>query len=180
MNAAAFMMNIPDDVFRLIIHELPDSQTFARFTRVSKRMSRLCLDTKMQDVMKAKFITTQQIFTTGRYIMRSIMDGVPHGDELRYDDNGTLIGKCQWKRGNQDGAEETYFEDGSLQHIIHWKMGRRDGLEEAYRESGKIRYQCGWVKDNRDGTEIMVSGNGHVRTIEWDRGQIKYQIYGSP
>ena len=160
-------MHIPDDVFRLIIHELPDSVTFARFTRVSKRMSNLCLDKKIQDAMKVKFITTLRLKTPLGYIMRQMMNGIPHGDELRYRADGTLNGRCQWRRGNQDGAEESYFNDGNLQHIIHWKMGHRDGLEKAYQEPGRIRYQCDWVNDKRHGAEIIIEHSYHyVETIK--------------
>ncbi|HEY3599916.1 MAG TPA: toxin-antitoxin system YwqK family antitoxin [Paraburkholderia sp.] len=71
----------------------------------------------------------------GQLVSRvAVMNGVPHGDTVRYTPNGTPAFEARFEHGVLNGALRTYDEQGSLVQHAHYVGGKLHGVSALYRD----------------------------------------------
>jgi len=83
----------------------------------------------------------------------TIRDGVPHGNEIGYDEGGRMLWKYIYVNGNQHGIQEAYYPNGTVMLSFTYVNGIKHGPASSYRLDGalqkKVMYKNGRLTGRR-------------------------------
>jgi len=67
-----------------------------------------------------------------------IRNGVPHGTEIGYDEQGRVLWKKPYKNGKIDGIYKEYYQNGDVMASHTYENGVKNGLAQTYSKDGSI------------------------------------------
>lgn len=98
------MEHIPKDILRLLILEGLNAKAFHTFSLVNRLFSELCLDERIQSVLRVKFLVSKEIVKVEcKVIEKYLPNGMKEGLEEWWNENGRLIIRCSRKNGMMMG-----------------------------------------------------------------------------
>lgn len=113
-------------------------------------------------------------------------EGLKHGKEQKYTENGTLLEEFTHSKGELHGTYSKFFMDGKLYHSIDYKNGKKEGKVVDYFDDGNIQTES-YYKDGklngkvesfmRNGKlgilENYMAGEKHGKQARWNEDGIK-------
>lgn len=93
------------------------------------------------------------------------------GQAQRWYDDGSLMARVPYVKGQKDGLETRYNRAGDVTLKYHWKDDRLNGLQSSYYASGQLEREVMRQDGHEVGTEKMYYADGKPQaTVTWKDG----------
>jgi antitoxin component YwqK of YwqJK toxin-antitoxin module len=89
-----------------------------------------------------------------------VEEGIKHGLEKVYHDNGKIAFTVNNIEGQRDGDLNWYDQQGNHLEVMPYVMGKRHGTNKIYYANGKLRSEVNYVNDKKEGTEKLYFDTG--------------------
>ena len=80
----------------------------------------------------------------------------------KYNENGTLRERREYKNGKTDGLSKFFNTNGQLLGETTYKNGKRNGIEKVYYENGKLEYEIKYKDGQPDGNMKFYDEDGNL------------------
>ena len=91
-------------------------------------------------------------------------NGLPHGIEKMYDEDGSLFRTSTSVNGVLDGVVRTYFKSGELRSETDWKNGKAHGMMTYYYKDGTVKTASPYVHGSVEGIVRTYYSTGELCT----------------
>lgn len=92
------------------------------------------------------------------------VDGMYHGNELRYHENGTIKSSEFFRDGKSEGTVVTYFNNGTVAKKFETKNSLIEGQYDAYFQDGNLYANAQFIKGNVVGDAERFYLNQQIMT----------------
>lgn len=130
-----------------------------------------CCEVDVSDELVATRENYHELHYDGYYVHDK-----PHGKERfwHYSNNTQMAIEVHWLEGLLHGIEREWYEDGTLLRECTWRYDRAHGVEREWYEDGTLQYECTWIYGLLHGVEWLFHGNGKLhRKRRWNVGKIR-------
>jgi len=81
--------------------------------------------------------------------MAHIRNGVRHGEEIGYDEEGRVLWRYFFVNGKEEGLQKAFYPNGDLMISYNYKNGIKDGEAQTFGKDGlvikKVMYKKGSI-----------------------------------
>lgn len=91
--------------------------------------------------------------------------GLKHGVQKTFWENGSIKGEYGWSHGVADGTVREYSDDGKLISVGHFTNGQQDSTEVQYYSDGTIKANCEYAEGMVNGRCTFYYPNGKVKLL---------------
>lgn len=91
-----------------------------------------------------------------------ISEGIKHGLEKVYHNNGKIAFTVNNIDGKRDGELRWYDQQGNFLEVMPYKMGKRHGINKLYFSNGKLKSQVNYINDHKEGVEKEYFNTGKI------------------
>src|SRR3990172_3260638 len=166
-----FSVILSEEILLIIISMVPDVKIFLSLSCTNKKLSRMCLDEKIQETMKTRVARPkEEIKPISRTIYFVLPNGEKHGKEERRDVHGKIY-SMDWKNGRKNGLEEHFdSKTGGRYFVRGWKNGLKNGICERFWYTINVTvYSCTYINGRLDGVQKELYENGKTKRLTlWD------------
>ncbi len=105
------------------------------------------------------------------WFIEEYRDGVKHGEQKYFFDNGNMKSITLFKKGKKHGIDKEYYESGFIKEEKEYDEGLLDGFVRKFFESGKLKEECFFEKDVKDGRCRTFYEKGGLKTdVVYEKG----------
>ena len=96
---------------------------------------------KKKEESQLIYIPNMFNYSNGNYYIGSLIEGLPSGEGVLYDQNDKKIYEGNFLNGQANGKGIFYYENGIIQYEGDWSNGLRNGFGKYYNNEGSIIYE---------------------------------------
>lgn len=91
-----------------------------------------------------------------------IAEGIKHGLEKVYHNNGKIAFTVNNIQGKRDGELRWYDQQGNFLEVMPYVMGKRHGTNKFYFPNSKLKSEATYVDDKKEGSEKYYFNTGKL------------------
>ncbi len=110
------------------------------------------LNDEMEGIYKSYYKTDSETDIRPK-LFCNYVNGIKHGEEIEYYDNGQINRICYYVNGKLNGESKKYNYDGTLENLEYYEEDCRHGECKYYNENGLLDEVINYINDCMDGNE---------------------------
>lgn len=117
--------------------------------------------------------------TADTLAVRSICNGMEHGEFRRFHENGVLMEKRYYVQGVKTGPLKRYWSNGRIQAEYFFASGEYQGTCREWNPEGKLVREMNYERGYESGSQKQWYDDGSIRSNYIIRNGRRYGLLGT-